>query len=290
MTKGNKIFLAIILAGLIIGILISGSILLTGFAINGNGKNHSPPLDFDSEGFVTKVIDGDTVIIDGESVRLLGIDADERGYPCYDEAKDRIEELILNKEVKLEKDREDKDQYGRYLRYIFLNRKNINLQLVKEGLAVSRFSPQNVKYKQEILNAGQKARENEVGCKWGGKVKKDEKSYSEYEWRKLTEEETGLEVVGSCNAGNYIGQEKIVEGKIVDTYKSKTNTVFLNFEKPYPNQCFTAVIFSSDLYKFPENPEDYFENKVVRVRGEIEEYGGKPEIILENMGQVEVVN
>lgn len=117
---------------------------------------------------VTKIIDGDTVIADGESIRLLGIDADERGYPCYTSAKQRIEQLILGKEVYLEADAEDKDQYERYLRYIFLNDTNVNLQLVQEGFAVARFSPDNTKYKTEILDAEQAARTNSTGCKWNG--------------------------------------------------------------------------------------------------------------------------
>ena len=118
------------------------------------------------EMFVSKIIDGDTIIAEGESVRLLGIDTDEKGQPCYSEAKSRIEELVLNKEVKLEADAEDTDQYGRYLRYIFLDGKNINLQLVQEGLAVARFYPENIKYKQEIIDAEKQARENKTGCKW----------------------------------------------------------------------------------------------------------------------------
>lgn len=116
--------------------------------------------------FVTKVIDGDTVIAAGESIRLLGIDADERGHPCYAAAKQRLEELVLNKEVQLERDAEDKDRYGRYLRYIFLNGTNINLQMVQEGLAIARFSPENLKYKTEILAAEAAAREAGIGCKW----------------------------------------------------------------------------------------------------------------------------
>ncbi len=132
-------------------------------------NDFSPRSEGLEEKYVGKVIDGDTVIVDGESIRLLGMDTDERGYPCFNVAKKRIEELILGKKVVLEKDVEDKDQYDRYLRYIFLNGKNINLQMVEEGLAVSRFSPKNQKYKNEILEAEANARDNKVGCKWSGK-------------------------------------------------------------------------------------------------------------------------
>jgi len=99
----------------------------------------------------------------------------------------------------------------------------------------------------------------------------------------------GYDVVAACEAGQYLGRELIVEGKVADTYHdSKSNTVFLNFEKAYPNHCFTGVIFSSDLYKFVQNPEDYYLNKTVRIMGEVKEYQGKPEIILETPNQIEI--
>jgi len=274
----NKIFFAIILASFIIGIFIFLSFSLnnspfpTGYVIK----------DMEGEKLVTKILDGDTVIIGGGySVRLLGIDADEKGYPCYESAKERLEELVLNKEVYLETDKEDQDQYQRYLRYLILDGENINLKLVREGFAIARFYPENTKYKEEIINAEKEARENKIGCKWG-------------ENQKVTEE-TILpsspidDAIDACNAGNYIGEEKIVAGKIADGYKSNTNTVFLNFEKPYPNQCFTAVIFSSDLVNFPENPQSFYEGKIVKVKGVIKEYQGKPEIILNERSQIEIV-
>ncbi|OIO41099.1 hypothetical protein AUJ10_01650 [Candidatus Pacearchaeota archaeon CG1_02_31_27] len=238
-------------------------------------------------GVVTKIIDGDTVIVKGESVRLLGIDTDEQGYPCYEQAKLRLEELVLSKEVELEQDVEDKDQYGRYLRYIFLDGENINLKMVEEGLAVARFSSENKNYKEEILKAEENAMQNKIGCKWSGSSQLSEYSSSTTE----TENEEILDpnIIRACSASDFIGQEKTVQGKIVDVYKSKTNTVFINFEKPYPNTCFTAVIFSSDLSKFPSEIENYFEDKTVKITGKIKEYNGKPEIILDEPSQIEIV-
>ena len=116
---------------------------------------------------VTKVIDGDTIVVEGGyHVRLLGMDADENGYPCYEPAKIRLEELVLSKQVGLEKDKTDLDQYGRCLRYIFINNTNVDVQLVQEGLAVARFYPPDVKYKTEIASAEKQAQQNSVGCKW----------------------------------------------------------------------------------------------------------------------------
>lgn len=281
--KENKIFL-----GIIIGALIIGTAVYLGIRKGGT----SPPLSSSeclapSEVIVTKVIDGDTVIVEGGyHVRLVGIDADESGYPCYEEAKSYLEGLVLNKEVRLEKDKTDVDQYDRCLRYIFLDEQNINLQLVKEGQAICRFYEPDIKYREECTVVEKEAIENEIGCKWGGAEPPLPSPSKEFE--KLTPEQTGLEVVFACNAGNYLGKEAIIEGKIVDTYRSKTNTVFLNFEKAYPNQCFTSVIFSSDQYKFVQNPEDYYLQKTVRIKGEVKKYEGRAEIILEHPSQIEM--
>lgn len=115
---------------------------------------------------VTKIIDGDTLIVSGgETIRLLGMDTDERGYPCYTPAKKRLENLTLGKQVVLEQGEEDKDQYGRSLRYIFLNGVNINVQLVKEGMAVARLEGSTF-HADEIRQAEAYAIENKLGCKW----------------------------------------------------------------------------------------------------------------------------
>jgi endonuclease YncB( thermonuclease family) len=273
--KTNKKLLSVFLA-----ILIAGIIFFI-FKIDFTG-NTSASVELKQ---VTKVIDGDTIIIDGgKSVRFLGIDADERGYPCYDAAKQRVEELVLGKEVYLEKGKEDTDIYGRELRYILFNGESINLKLIQEGFVISRLNSGD-KYEQEFVNAENEARTNHIGCKWnssswlpGSNINPD------VSWTKLTGE-----AVPACLAKNFINKTMIVEGKVIDVYQSSSNTVFINFEKPYPNSCFTAVVFKSDLGKFTNglNGFDIYKNKVVRVRGKIKEYEGKPEMILENEGMIE---
>ena len=250
---------------------------------------------------VTKVLDGDTIIVEGGySVRLLGIDADERGWPCYGAAKERLEELVLNKEVRLERDKADIDQYGRYLRYIFLttldseslagrDKKNINLQIVEEGLAIARFYPENVKYKEEIIQAEKKARLAKIGCKWQEESETEkEEPKEELAWERLTITSTGLPVIKASEAKDWIDREVIVEGKIIDTYKYKETSIFLNFCKAYPEQCFTGLIWSSDWPKFPEGPQEYYREKTVRIRGKIIEYKGALEIILKDPDQIEI--
>jgi len=98
--------------------------------------DQSPTTFEKSQGLVTKVIDGDTVVINGESVRLICIDTPERGEEGYLEATEYLESLILNKEVILEEDITKRDKYNRLLYYIFTEDGGfINEIMVREGYA-----------------------------------------------------------------------------------------------------------------------------------------------------------
>ena len=168
----NKIFLAIIVGAAIIGGCVyfglqkPREIVRSDVAISKKSVEAGPLSNLcgaASNTIITKVID---VVEGGWHVRLLGIDADEKGYPCYNTAKTRLENLVLSKNVVLEKDVSDVDQYGRCLRYIFVGNTNIDVQLVAEGLAVARFYQPDIKYKSEITLAEKQAIAQKTGCKW----------------------------------------------------------------------------------------------------------------------------
>lgn len=246
-----------------------------------------------SETIATKVIDGDTIVVQGgDHIRLLGIDADEKDYPCYGAARARLEELVLGKAVSLEADSQDSDQYGRKLRYVFLNGKNINEEIVAEGLAVARFYPENQKYKTEIISAEAGAIKNKIGCKWSGEAQTAggaipvEVASEDLTWKRITD----AKIVDACAAKDYVGKEIVVQGAIIDSYASDSRAVFLNFGEAYPKNCFTVVIFESVLDKFPQMPETVYSGKIVRVKGKVIEYRNKPEIILNNPEQIEIGN
>jgi micrococcal nuclease len=120
-----------------------------------------------AEATVTRVIDGDTIEIEGgERVRYIGIDAPEEGEPYYQEATEANRNLVEGKRVRLEKDVEDKDEYGRLLRYVWVYHTMVNAELVRFGYAYSYSYRPNTRYQEYILEVEKEAREQERGL-WG---------------------------------------------------------------------------------------------------------------------------
>jgi micrococcal nuclease len=99
---------------------------------------------------VERVIDGDTVVINGTSVRLLGINTPEKGERYYSEAKKFLEENVMNKTIYIE--RKGKDRYYRDLGYLFtFNGENINSKIVNEGYANYYFPSGKDSYYNEFF-------------------------------------------------------------------------------------------------------------------------------------------
>ena len=113
---------------------------------------------------VTNVIDGDTLEIEtGENVRLLGINSPETNEHYYREAKDYLAKLVEGKNVKLEKSSEDKDRYGRLLRYVFVGENFVNVDMIKEGYATVYIVNPDEKYYLEFKEAEKEAKEKNLG-------------------------------------------------------------------------------------------------------------------------------
>ncbi|MBI5554092.1 MAG: thermonuclease family protein [Candidatus Diapherotrites archaeon] len=115
---------------------------------------------------VAKVIDGDTIeLASGEKVRMLGINTPEKTEPYYAQAKERGIGLMQYKTVRLEAGTEDKDQYGRLLRYVFVDGVNINEIMIREGLASTYFFSEKTPYYAQ-LRAAQKEAQREGKGIW----------------------------------------------------------------------------------------------------------------------------
>jgi len=87
---------------------------------------------------VTRVIDGDTLeLASGQDVRLVGIDTPEVGECGYDKATANLAYLVAGKQVRLTRSDEDRDRYGRLLRYVNVGDVDAGLRLIKNGLAIA---------------------------------------------------------------------------------------------------------------------------------------------------------
>jgi DNA/RNA endonuclease YhcR with UshA esterase domain len=85
--------------------------------------------------------------------------------------------------------------------------------------------------------------------------------------------------------------EKTVCGTVASaTYaiRTKGRPTFLNLDQPYPKQIFTVLIWGSDRNKFKNPPETFFKGKRICVTGTIEDYKGKPEIVVHGPDQITV--
>ncbi len=89
---------------------------------------------------VASVLDGDTVRLDtGQDVRLVGIDSPDHGECGFEAAQTRLARLVEGRTVKLVAPVENKDQYGRLLRYVQLGKKDVGLKMIRSGMAIARY-------------------------------------------------------------------------------------------------------------------------------------------------------
>src|SRR3989344_303129 len=100
---------------------------------------------------VVNIVDGDTLdLANGDRLRFSGINTPETGECYYQEAKDKLKELALEKKVLLEKDITDIDKYGRKLRYVYLNEsENSEMVLINEILVEEGYARVYDKYKSD---------------------------------------------------------------------------------------------------------------------------------------------
>lgn len=93
------------------------------------------------DAYVERVIDGDTVVLgDGSKVRLVGIDAPEANEPCGKQATEALRQMVEHRVVTVGSPAsvQDKDRYGRLLRYLDTD-VDPAASLLTSGLATARY-------------------------------------------------------------------------------------------------------------------------------------------------------
>jgi micrococcal nuclease len=143
------------------------------------GCAHGRAANPDGRASVVRVIDGDTIVVQvggaEEHVRLIGIDTPETHKPgtpveCFGpEASAHMAELIPpGTSVRLERDRDTRDVYGRLLAYVYRDNDGLFLELAmaKDGFAGPLAISPNTAHRSEIDAAAAAARSSRLGL-WG---------------------------------------------------------------------------------------------------------------------------
>jgi endonuclease YncB( thermonuclease family) len=148
-------------------VLIPGLLVALAFGWNGGvlqkmGAWRNSQTVFPSQSVATSVEDGDTFVLDsGRTVRLLGVNAPERGELGFESATEALSTLILTKKVYLEYDRYQDDKFGRILAWAWTGCENPPL-----------FTPASYMHKSNNeSNTG--LLENPKGCKDGTLVNEE---------------------------------------------------------------------------------------------------------------------
>jgi micrococcal nuclease len=115
---------------------------------------------------ISRVVDGDTFYCaDGLKVRLIGLDAPERGQGrAAREASAALRRLLpVGARVQLEQDVAPRDRYGRTLAYAWRDSLLVNERLLREGWAFLLTVPPNVRYVDRLERAQRAARMQKAG-------------------------------------------------------------------------------------------------------------------------------
>jgi micrococcal nuclease len=162
-------------AGALVSATLAAALTLAAWPSPGGGARPSdgPP----GSGRVVRVVDGDTVVVAlagggaGGPVRLIGIDTPETVAPnrpveCYGpEASARLKHLLPpGTAVRLWRDVEPRDRYGRLLAYVQRRRDAlfVNADQVTAGAAIAKAFPPNTALRADLEAA-------EAGARAGGR-------------------------------------------------------------------------------------------------------------------------
>lgn len=150
-SKTPKLFIAV---SLVLGIA-------AGLVIGYDVWHESDTLE---EALVVRVIDGDTIELQGgRRVRYLGIDTPEPGKYYADEATARNIELVEGRIVELQSGKRDEDEYGRLLRYVYVDGVFVNAELVVQGYATAYIFDPGDRYSQVLVQLEQYAKMRQRG-------------------------------------------------------------------------------------------------------------------------------
>jgi DNA/RNA endonuclease YhcR with UshA esterase domain len=98
-----------------------------------------------------------------------------------------------------------------------------------------------------------------------------------------------LPVIKDSEAIRYVGKNVEVRGLVVSVRTSPLGTTLINFGRDYPNQTFAGFIAAGSKIATDQQIAA-LQGKIIGITGKIELYRGKPEIKVQSINQIKVVD
>lgn len=140
----------------------------TGCRSEGTGEDTSSS----GEAVIVAVNDGDTLTLaSGAKIRLVQVDAPELTSDCFGHEAARVLASLVPERARVELVRDpeldERDAYGRLLRYVVVGETDVNVELVRRGAASPYFfRGERGAHADELLDALDEARAARAGY-WG---------------------------------------------------------------------------------------------------------------------------
>jgi len=254
-------------------LIVAGAGLWLGFLRNASAPQASGPPETLS-GTVIFVYDGDTIKVRLDSggerrVRLIGVDAPESDDPLEETrlsaflARRFASSILYQKRVSLVLDKEKEDSYGRLLAFVETDGEmSFNEILVREGFASAYLKyPFDEGMKKRLRNAEAEAKQAKRGL-----------------WR-----EEPWPVIRPGAARSRLGQVATVRFLCLRTFRRGRFSVLA------PDEGDFETVIPQDVVAVLPGPLD-FEKRRLEVTGLIEEFKGRPQIMVGVPSQLRFAN
>lgn len=169
--------------------------------------------------------------------------------------------------------RPQEDRYGRLRAQAFADGTWLQVALLEKGLALVDLAADRGECASQLYAAEARARAAHVGM-WQVALSPDADSRR-------------FQVLGPQQMRGRGGTFQIMEGRVTGVGRSGSR-VFIDFGNDW-RQSFSATIAPGDRKRFKGFGLDALVARPVRIRGTVQDYRGKPEIVLSGPAQIEIL-
>jgi micrococcal nuclease len=287
---------------LLIGAVLSSRLIGSGQPAELVPASAVPPSTGDASSLQARVVavsDGDTIRLEnGERVRYLGIDTPEMAgertpeMAFAQEAARRNQDFVAGKTVRLERDAEDRDHFGRLLRHVWVGDNLVAAELLREGFGFYQLVSPNARYRDRLEAAQSEARATGRGL-WSGwptpaPVFLTPVRPSSLPLGKTIPAACPADVAAADQAGGLVGSAATVCLSDVRVERGSA-AIFLKSATRGRAPQLTIVVFRDVMDRLSDSTVRTFERRTVVARGRIELYEDAPELIVRDPADIQLV-